>query len=151
MLRILYLFALYCCDNHKIKNNLRRKEFISAYSLKSIMKRCQDRKSRQEPQVRNWSRGLGAASVACSACSVIAFRTTCLRVALPTVGWTVPHQSLIKNMLHRLAHRPIWWKHLLNRGSLLKWSSWQNTKLFKYFFHPFVLRWVFSLKVRYFL
>lgn len=32
-------------------------------------------------------------------------RTTCLGVALPTVDWAFPHQSLIKKMPYRLAYR----------------------------------------------
>lgn len=43
----------------------------------------------------------------CSACFVIQLRTTCLGVALPTVGWALPFQSLIKKMPHRLGHEPI--------------------------------------------
>lgn len=36
---------------------------------------------------------------------------------LPDEGWNCPqcpHQSLIKEMPHRLAYRPIWWSHFLS-------------------------------------
>lgn len=41
------------------------------------------------------------------ACFLIYSRTTCLGVAPPTVGWVFPHQSSIKRMSHRVAHRPV--------------------------------------------
>lgn len=39
----------------------------------------------------------------CLVCFLISSRTTCLGVALPPVNWVPLHQSLIKNMSHRLA------------------------------------------------
>lgn len=41
-----------------------------------------------------------------SACSLIPLRTTCLGVALPTVILALSHQSLVREMLYRLAYRP---------------------------------------------
>lgn len=38
-------------------------------------------------------------------------RATCLRVALPTVSWTLPYQSLIKKRLHKQA---TWWRNFLD-------------------------------------
>lgn len=39
-----------------------------------------------------------------------------LYTALPTVSWAHPHQSSVKKMHHRLAHRPIWKEHFLNKS-----------------------------------
>jgi hypothetical protein len=66
------------------KTTLGRKGFISAYSFQSNMKKCQGRKSRQEPEGRNWCRGHGGMLLpglfprACSACFLIVLRATFL-------------------------------------------------------------------------
>jgi hypothetical protein len=39
------------------------------------------------------------------------------------MGWAIPHQSLIKKMLCRIAYRTILWKHFLSGGSLLSDDS----------------------------
>jgi hypothetical protein len=46
-------------------------------------------------------------SLACSACFLLAPRTASLGMAPPTMGQALPHQSSIKKMYHRLAHRPV--------------------------------------------
>ena len=40
----------------------------------------------------------GLLLMGCSACSLIPCWTSCSGMAPPTVGWTLPHQSLIKKM-----------------------------------------------------
>lgn len=40
--------------------------------------------------------------------------TTCPGVVLPTVGWALPHLLLIKTLLHRHTHRPIWIRQFLS-------------------------------------
>lgn len=45
-------------------------------------------------------------------------RTTCLRLILLTMGWALPHQSLVRKVLHRLVYSPVWWKQFLNWGFL---------------------------------
>lgn len=48
--------------------------------------------------------------MASSACSFILSRTT-WQVAMPTVSWVLPYQSLTRKMFHRLYLQAIWWKH----------------------------------------
>lgn len=45
------------------------------------------------------------------------------RGALPTAGWTRPHQSLVSKIPHRLAHRPVFQRYFLSGGSFLQHSS----------------------------
>jgi hypothetical protein len=40
-------------------------------------------------------------------------------MALPKIGCTLPHQSLITKMLYRLVYRAVIWWYYLNWGSLL--------------------------------
>lgn len=50
--------------------------------------------------------------------------TTCLEVALPTLGWILPHQSTIKKIINWHAHRLTnLMRHFLNWGSLLPHDS----------------------------
>lgn len=48
----------------------------------------------------------GWLSKACRACFLIEPQTIFPRVSLPTIGWTLPCQSLIKKMLYRPAKQP---------------------------------------------
>lgn len=41
----------------------------------------------------------------------------CPGVSLPTMRWSLPHKSLIKNLCHRLVCRPIWWRLFLRGDS----------------------------------
>lgn len=50
-------------------------------------------------------------------------RTTSLEMAPPTMGWAIPHQSLIKKMPNTFAHNQILWRHFLNEGSFLSNDS----------------------------
>ena len=80
------------------------------------------RNSRQEPGGRNWSRDHGETllpglfSTACSIGFLVHPRLTCPEVSPPTVGWVLPHQSVIKQMSHRHAHGPVWWRQFLKLG-----------------------------------
>lgn len=51
--------------------------------------------------------------MACSTCFLLQLRTTCPGVALPTASWTL-HQSLIREMSHRLVYRLTRWRHFLS-------------------------------------
>lgn len=42
------------------------------------------------------------------------------RHAAPTVGWAFPHQTVTRKHTHRLAYKPIWWRHLLSWGSFFE-------------------------------
>lgn len=44
----------------------------------------------------------------------IELTTTRPGIAPPIVAWTLPHQSLVKKMPHRLAYILILWSHFLN-------------------------------------
>lgn len=50
-------------------------------------------------------------------CFLLHPRTTCLAVAPPTMGWTLPSQSSTKKMHHRHSHRTSWRRHFLSWGS----------------------------------
>lgn len=88
-------------------------------------------KQRQEP----WNTGL--LLVSCLVCFPTQPRTTCPRLAPPTVGWAFPHQSVIKKMLQRAQ------ANLTEANSQLKFplpgwlqfvSIWQNpTSTFSFF------------------
>lgn len=52
-----------------------------------------------------WITAYWLASPSLSACCLLYPRATCLGVALPTVGWILPHQSLIRKVPQRPAHR----------------------------------------------
>lgn len=64
-------------------------------------------------QGRNLKAGVGAEGLegcclmACSARLLVEPRTMSPRVSAPTVGWALPHQSLIKKMPYRLAYSPV--------------------------------------------
>jgi hypothetical protein len=89
----------------------------------------------QELEGRRWCRGHGGILLnglflmACSACFLIEPRTTCPGMAPPTMGWALPHQSLIKKMPYRLAHSPLLRHFLTWDFPPLRWhmSSWYKT------------------------
>lgn len=72
------------------------------------------RPSLKESGGRNWYRGHGVVLftsfvlVACSDCFLYSTHDN-PGVALPIVSWALLHQSSIKKVHHRVAHRPIWW------------------------------------------
>jgi hypothetical protein len=45
----------------------------------------------------------------------------CPETTLPTVGWALPHQPFIEEMLHRPAHRPIKIEAISQLRFLLAW------------------------------
>jgi hypothetical protein len=75
----------------------------------------------QEPGGRSWCRGHGGVLLtgllymACSACFLIEPKTTSPVMTPPTMGWALPHPSLIEKMLYRW----ISWRHFLTGGSFL--------------------------------
>jgi hypothetical protein len=107
---------------------------ISAYTLKSIMKGSQDRKTRQE------LRGMTKVEIVeehfslyfslCIACFFFLFvcfvsfcflfffplqpRKTCPGVTSLTLAWDLLNESSVKNMCHRHAYRTIYWEHFRN-------------------------------------
>jgi hypothetical protein len=92
----------------------------------SIIEGNQDRNShgagtwKQKPIQRPWRRMLtGLLPIAWSACFLIEPRTTSPGMAPPTMGWALPHQSVIKKMPSSLAYNPILWRHFLIWGFLL--------------------------------
>lgn len=91
-------FAFYCWDETKII--LRRKGLfhLTTLSSHSITVRSQGRNTGKEPGSRNRSRTLitGLFLMSCSASFLIQLRTSCSGMALLTVGWAFPCQSLSK-------------------------------------------------------
>lgn len=76
----------------------------------------------QEPGGRSRCRGCGGEArspQACLACFLIQSRTSRPGTAPPTMGWALPHQSIIKKRPYRLACSPILWKCFLDQGSFL--------------------------------
>lgn len=102
-----------------------------------VIKGHQCRNSKKRLRIRNWSRGhweillTGLFLVTCSACFLIAPKTTISGVAPPAVSCALPYQSSIKTLYRRLTHRPICWGHFLLWGSLFPndyfLSRWHKT------------------------
>ena len=101
------------------------KRFVLSYSFLYIVKRGQNRNSRQEPRGRDWSRDPGGAlrtGLLLRACS-----SRLAKDNLPTGGTT--HNGLDSSistfiqMSHSLAYRPGWWSHLFSqlRFPLPRW------------------------------
>jgi hypothetical protein len=100
------LELLLLCWNTMTKNNLRKSYSVilpgHSSSLREVRAGTQ---ARQGPRDRSSNRGhrvillTGLFFIACLVCFLIEPRTTSLGVAPPTVGWTLPHQSLIKKVL----------------------------------------------------
>jgi hypothetical protein len=93
-----------------------------------------------EPGGRSWCRGHGGMLLTdwffilvCTAW------TTSSRMAPPKMGWALPYQSLIKQILYRLAYGHILQRHFLNWSSLCSDDSilcksgirWGSTYLFR--------------------
>lgn len=66
--------------------------------------------------------------MASSAYFLLKTRTTSLGITAHK-GWFLPHQSVIRTMLYRLAYRPISQRHFLNWGSLLRCLCQVDIKL----------------------
>ena len=113
---------------HQTKATCGGKGFFSSYFHITVHHR---RKSEQKlQQSRNLEAGadaeateecclLACSPMACSTCFIIKLGTTSPGVAPPTMGWALPHQSLIKKMPHRLAYSPILWRCFLSWASFL--------------------------------
>jgi hypothetical protein len=69
-------------------------------------------------QARNGSRGHGRMLLTSllHELFILVFYTTQVLIGmmLPTVGWALPHQSLMKKMPYRHTHRPRWWRKFLS-------------------------------------
>lgn len=83
------------------KKILGGKGFLSTYNLLSFIG------TRRKKLKQNHTESLPTSllSTTCSTCFLIPPRTTCTRMALPTVRWPLPCQPLIKKLPHRLAYR----------------------------------------------
>lgn len=80
----------------------------------------------QSPSTRKSGRELQAGTVdqhcfqallllTCSVYLTIQLRTTYPEVASPiSMGWSLPHEPLIKKKIHRLAYRKSGWRYFLN-------------------------------------
>lgn len=107
---------------------MKRKGFIwftgYIHHLRKPREELEVRPCRQELRQRSWRNDSDLILVAsCSACLLIQPRITSPGIAMPTVGWALSHQPLIKKMAHIHDHRPSCWKQLLNRGSLWQGNS----------------------------
>lgn len=94
-------------NKHCCQSNLESKGFIY-FILQLIVNH--EEKSGQELRILSRShRGIpvtGLPLTACSPCFPIQLRTICPVVALPSVGWALPLQSLIHKMHQRCVYKP---------------------------------------------
>jgi len=103
--------GFYCCDNSpRPKATWQGKGLFQLTTLRSqsITERNQDRdlEAGTETEVMKKTVLTGLLLVACPACFL-----TQPRVGTAHNGCGLPHQSSVKKMHHRLAHRTIWWEH----------------------------------------
>lgn len=91
------------------KSSLRSKGFVSSYnsscyitSLIEVRAETQTGTRRQELKQRPWKSATYCLALHGLFCFFIHPRSTCPEVAPSTMDWGLPHQSLIKKMLHRL-------------------------------------------------
>lgn len=133
-----FWFAFCCCEKKNTQTNFVGEGFIwciHPHHNPSTKDAKIGTKAEQEPGRTNCSRdhrGLLFVGfmIACSVCLLKQRKTTCIGVALPTVGSAFLCQSLIKTMLHRLACRPVLWSRSLNRGALFL-DNWSCVNLAK--------------------
>lgn len=119
-------WAFYCCDkNARSKNNLGRNGFMwFTYPGSQSMKEARTG-LRQEPRVKRPKRSHGGAllirllPMVCPACFLTRSRTICSGMVPPTVGWSLLHPSLIKNIPYRPAYSPILWRHFFQLSFIL--------------------------------
>lgn len=84
------------------------------------MEETRGRKSRQEPEARNWSRGLGDMVTVGFLLGLMVSYSIPPRTICPGWShseWAGPHTSIINQ--EKAPHKSIWWRHLLSWGSLL--------------------------------
>lgn len=72
----------------------------------------------QRPQ-RGMVSLIGLLPITCSVCFLIETRSTSPGLVPPTMGWTLPHQSLIKKMFYP----KMLWRNFLNWGSFFSNNS----------------------------
>jgi len=103
--------GFYSCTNIITKKQVGEERVYPAYTstLLFITKGSQDRNSSRSGS-RSCCRGhggmllTGLLPLACSACSLIELKTTRPGTAAPTIGWTLPYQSLIEKMPYSWSH-----------------------------------------------
>ena len=121
--------GFYCCYKTTwSKSKLGRKGFIwlalpdHSPSLEEVRTGTQ---AELESGGRSWCRGHGGVlltgllPMACSACFLVEPRTTSPGMALPTMGWALPHWWLIVKMPYSW----IVWRYVFNWGSFLSSDS----------------------------
>lgn len=101
---------------------------LQLYSImKEVRASAKGRNLRQELKQSLWvhegTMVTGLLPQASSVFLLIYSRTTFPGMALPTVGWTLPYQPSVKEVLHKPASRPIWWRHFLNWECLFSVDS----------------------------
>lgn len=109
-------FASHCYNSETMANSLGKGRVYLSYSSQSqsVLKRSQDRNSSKNCSRHHGETLTGLFPKDCSSCSFVQLRTSVLGMAWPTMSWALAYQSLIKEMFHRLAYRPILWSHFLN-------------------------------------
>lgn len=96
-----FLFAFYCCDKKHCPKATWERQGLSHLTVPGHRPSLRDVKAgsqRHQLKQRLWL----------SLCDLLHLlsceaRSTCPKVALPTVGWLLPYQPLVKKMLHQLA------------------------------------------------
>ena len=114
--------CFYCYDQ---TSKFGRKGFTLLNSCSSLKEIRTGTHTGQEAGGRSWCRGHGGVlltgllPVACSTCFLIEPRTTRAGMTPPTMGWALPHWSVIEKMPHSWVS----WKHFLNWGPFLSDDS----------------------------
>lgn len=57
---------------------------------------------------------IGLLLIACSACFLRAISTASPGMVPPSMGWAIPHQSVLKEIFHKLGDRAVRWGHILS-------------------------------------
>jgi hypothetical protein len=109
---VLVQVSIAVMKSHDHKNKLEKKEFIWL-----ILPHCRTslKEVRTGTQTEAHGRMLltGLLFMTFSFCFLIQPKTTSQGMAKPTLGRTLPHQSLIEKMLYRLAYSLILWSNFL--------------------------------------
>lgn len=109
-LRIVSVWFSISVSNYQ--KHLREKRFYLAYTSMSLSIMNQGRNLESEMEAKTMKECRCLFFMTCSVSLLkLQLKFTFLRVASPTLGWTLLHQSLSKKMPHRLAYGPLLWRH----------------------------------------
>lgn len=147
------LLGFYFCDKDLDQNILGRKDFISTYSLQSLIGGGHGR----NPGSRSWSREYGQVLLLSFLHSLLSLLFYTMQDHLPRdnaaySGLNLSTPVFNQEVPYRLAYRPIWWEHFQLRYRLLRWLQfilrWRNINTYTSFKFR-VFRWQFLKRQHY--